>query len=121
MSRHTTPARGAKARADDLFSKIVRSRGACCNCGKTENLQCAHVISRRFANTRCDEWNAFCLCARCHHYYTDHPVDWGKFVLEVMGENAYTRLRERSQLTSKVVWLDVVQRLKLRAKELELV
>jgi hypothetical protein len=121
MARKTTPARGAKKRADDLFSKIVRSRGACVKCGSTQNLQCAHIESRRFSNTRCDEANALCACAGCHHFWTDHPVDFGMFVVDLIGAPAYAELRHRAQANTKVVWVDVVQRLKLRAKELELV
>lgn len=113
--------KGAKARADRLFSQIVRSPGRCASCGNASDLQCAHIISRRFSNTRCDEANAVPLCARCHHFFTDHPVDWGVWVLEQMGEERYAALLAQSQRTSKVVWADVVQRLKLRAKELELV
>lgn len=121
MSRQVGSPKGMKLRADKLFSQIIRSRGACQACGKTLNLQCAHVISRRFANTRCDEDNAFCLCAGCHMYYTDHPVEFGTFVLTLMDEADYTALTARSQRTTKVVWVDVVQRLKLRAQELDLV
>jgi hypothetical protein len=123
MSRQTTTPRGTKLRADKLFSQIVRSRGRCEKCGNSDysKLQCAHIVSRRFANTRCDEDNAFCLCAGCHMYFTDHPVDFGDFVNDRIGAEAYGRVKARSYSTSRVIWLDVVQRLKLRAQELELV
>ena len=121
MTRQVGTPKGAKKRADDLFSKIVRSRGECVKCGSTDFLQTAHIISRRFSNTRCDEDNAFCACARCHHYWTDHPVDFGIFVIETIGEDAYADLLKRSQVSRITVWVDVVQRLKIRAKELGVV
>jgi hypothetical protein len=124
MSRQVGTPKGAKLRADKLFSQIIRSRGACENCGATGEgafLQCAHIISRRYANTRCDEDNALCLCARCHHFFTDHPVSFGAVILDRIGFDAYADLVRRSQASQRVIWNDVVQRLKLRAQELELV
>jgi hypothetical protein len=121
MARKMGKPSTAKKRADNLFSKIVRSRGYCQNCGRTQSLQCAHIISRRFSHTRCIEGNAFCLDAKCHIFFTDHPASFGIFVLEQIGADAHDELITLSQQTSKVVWIDVVQRLKLRAKELELV
>ena len=41
----------AKKRCDVLFSRIIRAHGRCVRCGSVDNLQCAHVISRRFVNT----------------------------------------------------------------------
>lgn len=112
MSRQVGSPKGAKAKADKYFSQLVRSRGACQSCGKTENLQCAHIISRRFSHTRCEPSNAYCLCAGCHHYYTDHPVAWGQFVLGKMGEDCYAELTRWSQRTGKVDWFEVADQMK---------
>lgn len=112
MSRQVGSPKGAKARADKYFSLIVRARGECQACGKRENLQTAHVISRRFSNTRCELMNAYCLCAGCHHHFTDHPVEWGQFVIEKMGESGYRHLTAMSQLTTKVDWFEVAQHLR---------
>lgn len=107
----TTRAKGAKAKADRLFSQLVRSRGACEHCDKTENLQCAHVLSRRFANTRTDLDNAYCLCAGCHMMFTNQPVDFGIFVLNKMGADAYDALELRAHADRKVDWEAEVARL----------
>lgn len=98
-------ARGAKAKCDDLFRKIIRSHGVCENCGETRyaQLQTAHIISRRYSHTRCDIDNAFCLCAACHRRFTDYPASFGEFVREKIGDG-YWDLVAKSQRRSKVDW-----------------
>jgi 5-methylcytosine-specific restriction endonuclease McrA len=114
-----TAAKGAKKKADDLFSKIVRSRGYCQSCGSTRNLQTAHVISRRYSATRTDLANAFCACATCHARWTDYPVEFGEFVLDVIGDDAYEALRVKSLSRVKFDWLAEVERLRPLLAELE--
>jgi hypothetical protein len=108
----TTYGKGPKAEATRLHSKIVRLRGSCQSCGATENLQCAHIVSRRYANTRTDVDNAFCLCAGCHMRFTEWPLEFAEFVHMKIGETAYDRLREKAHRTTKVRWEDEVKRLK---------
>lgn len=95
-------AKGAVKKADTLFSSLIRSLGYCENCGKTEHLQCAHWISRRFRNTRWDPDNAFCLCAGCHMYFGDHPTEFGRWAVAMRGEATYQRLREASEQITKL-------------------
>lgn len=94
----------AKNKADRLFSLHVRSTGRCENCGQRENLQCAHWISRRYAWTRTYEQNAFCLCARCHRWFTDHPTEFGRWAVDRRGETVYREVLERSQRRTKFDW-----------------
>lgn len=101
-------AKGAKAKADRLFSLIIRSRGYCENCGTTQNLQTAHIYSRRYSHTRCDPENAVCLCAGCHRYFTDRPVEFSSWLHGHVGVARLTRIREKSLLRSKVDWSEVV-------------
>jgi hypothetical protein len=105
--RFNVTQRSAKNACDRLFSQIVRSLGFCENCGKSHNevqLQCAHWISRRYSNTRCDPENAFCLCARCHRWFTDHPTEFGRWATNMRGEATYQRLLEASREPAKVDW-----------------
>lgn len=95
--------KGDKAKATKLHSELVRSLGYCENCGHTDNLQCAHIISRRFAHTRTLFNNAFCLCAGCHRHYTDHPVEFARFVERMIGDN-YEVLHALSLNRSKLFW-----------------
>lgn len=113
-------ARGAKAKADKLFSLIVRSVGSCQACGENryEQLQTAHIISRRYNNTRCDLDNAICLCASCHRHFTDHPVKFGEFVMRHR-PNQYAALVVTSQKVAKVNWDDELVRLTAIWKEIE--
>lgn len=107
MSRQVGSPKGAKAKADKYFSLIIRSRGACQCCGDTAYLQCAHIISRRYSHTRCDPRNAFCLCAKCHHHFTDHPAEFGMFVTEQIGDEIYWEIARLSRLPGKVDWVKV--------------
>lgn len=119
MSRQIGSPRGAKAKADRFFSLIVRSRGFCECCLVSTNLQTAHIISRRYSHTRCVEENALCLCAGCHHRFTDHPVAFGQWVTRRMGEDAYRELTRMSQQTGKMDWFAVTAELKARWEAIE--
>ncbi len=104
--------KGAKAKADVLFSKIIRSIGECENCYKTEHLQTAHIISRRYSNTRTDLRNAFCLCAGCHRRFTDHPREFSRFITRTWAQEYYDHIYRKSQEVGKIDWDDEVFRLK---------
>lgn len=75
-----------KNRATIAHSKYVRARdGKCVRCGRTENLQCAHIVGRRAAYTRTDEGNAVALCPACHLQLTEHPHEHVQFFTEYLG------------------------------------
>ncbi len=57
-----------KKRLDKLWSQIIRSKGSCEICGKTEYLNAHHVIGRRKLATRWDLRNGACLCSSCHTF-----------------------------------------------------
>lgn len=104
-------AKGAKRKADLLASKIVRSRGHCENCQSTRDLQCAHIISRRYANTRTDLDNLLCLCATCHFRFTDWPLEFADFVEDRIGIALYNSLVAKAGLIAKMDWPAEVERL----------
>ncbi len=69
-------------KCDRLFSQLVRAGGVCERCGKTAvRLETSHVLSRRYANTRCDFRNAFCLCSSCHRWVGANPLGHAEFFL----------------------------------------
>ena len=109
--------KGAKGRATRLHALITRDFGKCMNCGNTHALQCAHIISRKYGNTRTDLENAFCLCASCHMHFTDNPVEFGKFTIDQIGEDNYYSIKLKSERTSKMDWEKEAKRLKEIAKE----
>ena len=97
MGKSTTASR--KAAATRMHSIAVRERGACENCGESDysKLQCAHIISRKYAATRVDLDNAFCLCATCHWHYTINPIEFARFTIKTIGDDAYDDLYRRAQ------------------------
>ena len=96
--------KGAKGKATKLHAAIVRDHASCQSCGSTSNLQCAHIISRKYSRTRTDLDNAFCLCASCHAHFTDHPVDFGQFTIDQIGESNYDLLLEKRRSIVKMDW-----------------
>lgn len=109
--------KGAPKKATKLHSLIVRSRGACENCGERDysKLQAAHIVSRKYAKTRTDETNAYCLCATCHWRFTNWPLEFAAFVLDHLGDEAYNALRAKAHdTTTKVDWNAEVARLEAR-------
>lgn len=114
-------AKGAKAKADKYFSLIVRSRGRCEACGDTryEQLQTAHIISRRYAHTRTNLDNAFCLCAKDHRYFTEYPFAFADFIVGALGRDAYDELHAKSLLRTKVDWSAEAARLQNIWNEIE--
>ncbi len=109
-----SPSARAKDKATKLHSQIVRARGRCENCGvSNDTLQCAHIVSRRYATTRTDLDNAFCLCARCHMFFTEWSVPWVEFIDEQIGRDAYEALERKANegVGKKVDWAEEVERL----------
>lgn len=104
--------KGAKGKATRLHAQIIRSRGECEACGSTNALQCAHIISRKYARTRTMLENAFCLCASCHMRFTDNPVEFGTFTLDKIGDEIYVMLLAERNRIDKVDWEEEVCRLK---------
>ncbi len=117
-----TPAKAAKGRADRYFSLLIRAtKGAngCQACGKNTDLQCAHVLSRSFAVTRCMTENAFALCGSCHWLFTNNALEWGAFIERTIGIDAYHELWELARSSRKVDWVETARELKARLAELE--
>lgn len=80
---------------DKETSRVVRSKGICqwCDASTYELLQCCHIFSRTFRNTRWDFNNLLCLCASCHFRAHREPVEFTEFVKQVLGESNYVMLR----------------------------
>lgn len=106
---------GPRGKATRLHAQIVRARGTCENDWSTTQhsgqLQCAHIISRRYASTRTDLDNAYCLCAACHRYFEEAPLEFAKFVYATIGETKYEELRKKSLGIKKVDWVVETARL----------
>lgn len=101
--------KGLKAKADKLFSEIVRSTGYCeaenynhVKC--SQQLQCMHINSRRYNATRCDTRNAFSGCAAHHRFFTDHPREFSRFITTTWAADHYDQMYQASRIATKVDW-----------------
>lgn len=101
--------KGTKAKADKLFSEVIRSIGYCESCGSSDWLQCAHINSRRFNATRCDTRNAFSLCASCHRKYTDFPREFSRFITTTWAQRYYDDMYQKSRTATKVDWNERIE------------
>ncbi|MGE5626469.1 MAG: hypothetical protein ACM3UK_00075 [Actinomycetes bacterium] len=105
-----------KKKADILFSQHIRSLGYCEKCGKTSNLQCAHIISRSVIHLRYEPKNALCLCAGCHLYWAHkEPLAFSEFVYTHKGKDTWHWLLEESKKIQPVkisFYLNIIEQLK---------
>jgi len=80
------------ARLDAKFRVLIRLRDGlkCRRCGRQyemkdgkipAGLQCAHIKSRRYHNTRWLEVNALALCGGCHIHFTGNPNEFIKWLI----------------------------------------
>lgn len=90
---------------DNIFSRYIRARDQICQrCGKTENLQCAHILSRSYSAVRCDPDNAIAMCYSCHIGWWHHnPVEAGRW-FDNRWPGRYDSIRKKTQKPVKVDW-----------------
>lgn len=102
MKRGNLYGTGLKGKATRLHAQVVRARGRCERCrAVNDTLQCAHIIGRRYAATRTDERNAWCLCAACHFRLGEHPDEHMEFVADTIGLDAFLELKRRAEIGVK--------------------
>ena len=91
---------------DTLFSKIIRTRDKrCMRCGKRENIQCAHVMSRDHLAGRWNELNALALCPDCHINFAHHePVLFASWL-----KVTHPAVWEESRIIKQTVWQPKIQ------------
>jgi hypothetical protein len=86
---------------DALCRKVVmlRDRGMCVRCWSakkirnSENIQWAHVYSRRFKSLRWNPMNSMALCAGCHLFWHHQPVAAAAWWVGHFGEQVDIALR----------------------------
>ena len=94
---------GLKRKLDKEFSRVIRSQGKCCKCGKDDysKLQAAHIFSRSMLSVRWDFDNVLCLCAGCHFEAHAKPVLFTEFVRQFLGELKYEQLKSKAMAIKK--------------------
>ena len=83
---------------DAVFSKLIRTRGKCEKCSRTQSLQTAHIYSRKYRNTRWHSLNALCLCGKCHLEAHAKPTEFTDFIKGYYGEAGYQELKQMSRI-----------------------
>lgn len=109
--------KGAKAKADKLYSEIIRSVGYCEAEGWdgrpcSAQLQTAHICTRKRNATRTDLRNAFCLCGFHHQHFTDFPREFSRFITTTWAQEFYDALYQKSITPTKIDWDERVSFLK---------
>jgi hypothetical protein len=120
LPKKKTKPRSIIKKLDRLFSECIRNIGQCEKCGSRENLQCAHVISRRHYNTRWDLENAICLCVKCHLYWSHkEPHAFVRWFDNKYGGSLYEVLKKRSEKTTKVDYEEKLKKMDYDKLEIE--
>lgn len=90
-----------KAAADRIASQLVRARGYCQypGCGRTDTLQCCHIIGRTYAHTRTRLDNLLCLCGTHHNLIDAYPDEKLGVTQHVFGEGHYMTLKITAETT----------------------
>ena len=113
--------KGDKKKCIVLHSKIIRSAGECRLCGKSyyPQLDCAHLISRRFNATVSDLRNGVCLCKTCHWRTGIFADEMGSLIEDTIGWDVYQEIKELAQSKAKVNWKEELERLTKVALDLK--
>lgn len=113
-------AKGLLKLCDELHSLHIRlrDRNRCRLCGSTSNVQCAHLISRRYKACRWSEENCWALCHGCHMRYTHDPLGWDDLCEKAAGVVEWARRKAAAQVSTKPDYSTLVLALALRLGEL---
>ena len=93
-----------KAKADKLWSQLIRMDGSCEICGTSENLNAHHIISRAKLHTRYMKENGICLCVGHHMFNKDisahgNSVAFVKWFVDKYGQERLDFLLKESNST----------------------
>lgn len=114
---------GDKWWCDELFRRIIRTRGPMCErCGEKPATDTAHNIGRMYSATRCVEDNAWFLDGTCHHLIDSYIDEKTALTTATIGDVRYAELKALSQqgppLKGKRWWAQERERLTARCVEL---
>ncbi len=88
---------------DKAFSELIRSKGACEKCLRTDTkLDCAHVIPRTNKTLRWDINNALSLCFRCHTRWAhQNPLEFASWFRIFYRERYLYLMTHKNTLTKR--------------------
>lgn len=86
------------ASLDKITREIVLVRdGRCVTCGKVENLQCGHLITRARYGVRWDLLNCNVQCSGCNFRHEYNPEIYTRWFLNKYGQAEYESLCNKSE------------------------
>lgn len=108
---------------DKTFSEFIHLRDKCCQkCGKSDGkLECSHIFSRRHQGTRCDPDNAKLLCFTCHRWWHENPPEAIEWLLGVIGQAKYDRLRIKANTPTKMKAWDKDEIRKIHTENIKII
>jgi 5-methylcytosine-specific restriction endonuclease McrA len=113
--RRKTSARKLKQKCDLLVRELVFARDGykCVRCGKTDNLQAAHVLPKGlYQRLRFELDNVICLDIGCHLFWAHKdPLAFAEFIRQRY-PGLEESLRERARTKGKVVVAEVYEQLR---------
>ncbi len=112
--KRKTSRKSLRAKADTLFSLMIRERDGneCCVCGSFKQMTCGHLVSRKYSATRWDPQNAVAQCWGCNCKAKFDELWWEAWIEERFpGRLAQLKVRAR-QGVAKVDLEAVVESLK---------
>lgn len=104
-----------KKKCDDLFSKIIRSKGYCEYCGRSDlMLNCHHIIGRIIYALRWCIGNGCCLCVKCHFEAHNNPIKFINWFKEHRPEDyEYLLIKKNESKTYTIFdYEEIYQKLK---------
>jgi hypothetical protein len=114
--------KGAKGKATKLHAEIIRSKGYCEHCGKSAaeaQIQCAHIVSRRYGATRTLLCNAYALCASCHFYFGQWPREFSRYISDTFAGSIYDQLKQYAEAGVKTDYTERATELQRVKKGIE--
>jgi len=101
-----TPIKQLKSKADNVFSKWIRTRdnAVCFTCGKILGIkesQNGHYMSRRHTNTRYDEDNCHCQCVSCNIFQNGNMQIYAIRLEEKYGQGILKELFRKAHTIKK--------------------
>ena len=98
-----------KKKCDVLYSLIIRSKGYCEVCGKSNLiLNAHHVIGRVNYSLRWDIRNGCCLCVSCHKFSKasahEHPIKFINWFKKTRSEDHEYLLNKKNEIKTWTIF-----------------
>ena len=110
MKKLKKPTKAGLTRKLDIeCSRIIRSKGVCASCLSTDysKLQCCHIFSRTYRNTRWHLPNMICMCAGCHFEAHKNPIKFVERVKCALGDKEFEALKNMHNVIKKWTTLEM--------------